>query len=198
MKDLRIRLANPDDAEAALEVYRPYVLETAITFEYGEPSLEEFRHRIESTIKDYPWLLCVEDDKVIGYAYANKHRYKTAYQWSPESTIYLSEGYHGRGIARLLYETLFEMLKLQGFYNVYAGVGMPNEKSEGLHKALGFDEIGVFRHVGYKLGAWHSTKWFQKHLSEHVLEPSTPKTMEEVKGSEAFKTILEYANNKLK
>ena len=136
----------------------------------------------------------LHNNKIIGYAYASKHRYRTAYQWSPESTVYLSPEVHRKGIGRILYETLFSLLKVQGYFNVYAGVGLPNEKSVGFHKALGFEEIGIFKKVGYKLGNWHDTHWFQLHLSEHILNPPTPKTLNNVVASVAFQTILETAN----
>jgi len=189
-----IRLITADDAEGALAVYAPYVLNTAITFEYEVPTLEEYSKRIESYTAEFPWLVCEQGNSIVGYAYAGKHRARSAYQWSPESTIYLSEHVHGKGIARALYEALFAILTLQGYYNVYAGVLVPNEKSEGMHRALGFEEIGTFKKVGYKHGKWHDTKWFQLHLAEHELHPALPKTIHEVVNTPEFESILQRAN----
>ena len=101
-----IRLISRNDTSAALAVYAPFVLNTAITFEYEVPSLEEYSMRIESYTAEFPWLVCLQGETIVGYAYAGKHRARTAYQWSPESTIFLSEHVHGKGIARILYETL--------------------------------------------------------------------------------------------
>ncbi len=130
--DFEIRLITENDIASALEVYRPYVLNTAITFEYEVPTIEEFTQKMNTIIPEYPWLVCVHKDEVIGYAYGSKHRYRTAYQWSPESTVYLDGRFHGQGIARVLYETLFELLKLQGYINVYAGVGKERSFSRGI------------------------------------------------------------------
>ncbi len=193
-----IRLITESDANEVLEIYKPYVLNTIISFEYEVPTLEEYLQRIKINTADYPWLVCLHNNKLIGYAYASKHRYRTAYQWSPESTVYLAPEVHRKGIARILYETLFSLLQLQGHFNVYAGVGLPNEKSVGFHKALGFEEIGIFRKVGFKLGNWHDTHWFQLHLTEHILNPPTPKTLIEVAASSAFQSILETANEKVR
>ncbi len=193
-----IRLINESDVTATLEVYKPYVLNTIISFEYKVPALEEYLQRIKTNTSEFPWLVCLQNNIIIGYAYASKHRYRTAYQWSPESTVYMSSEFHRKGVARILYETLFSLLRLQGYFNVYAGVGLPNEKSVGFHKALGFEEIGVFKKVGFKLGNWHDTQWFQLHLSEHINNPPAPKTIHQVVESESFKMILANANERLK
>lgn len=192
-----IRLITQHDVAAALEIYRHYVLTTAITFEYDVPTEAEFLQRITTNTVDYPWLVCVDNNNIVGYAYGSRHRYKTAYQWSPESTIYLSAEAQGRGIGRVLYETLFAILKLQGYFNVYAGVALPNDKSERLHRAFGFAEIGDFKKIGYKLGQWHDVRWFQLHLAEHVDSPPPPKTMREIIDSEDFSRILSTANERL-
>ncbi|MES2381101.1 MAG: N-acetyltransferase family protein [Bacteroidota bacterium] len=192
-----IRLITANDTSEVLAIYKHYVLNTIISFEYEAPSLEEYVQRIKTNTDDYPWLVCTYEDKIIGYAYASKHRYRTAYQWSPESTIYLTNEAHGTGIARVLYETLFALLKLQGHFNVYAGVALPNEKSMRFHKALGFEDIGIFKKVGYKHGNWHDTHWFQLFLTEHVLNPATPKKLDEVINHIDFQNILAMANKRL-
>lgn len=192
-----IRLINESDAQATLAIYKPYVLNTIITFEHEVPTLAEYLQRIKTNTAEYPWLVCLYNNNIIGYAYASKHRSKAAYQWSPESTVYMSPAFHRKGIARMLYETLFSLLRLQGYFNVYAGVSLPNEKSIGFHKALGFSEIGIFKKAGYKLGNWHDTHWFQLHLSEHILDPPNPKTISEIKESNAFQNIMKTVNSQL-
>jgi L-amino acid N-acyltransferase YncA len=194
---LHIRPVALEDAKAALEVYKPFVTDTAISFEYEVPSVEDFTERIRTNTEHYPWLVCTDGDKIAGYAYGSRHRYRTAYQWSVESTIYISADYHRRGLARILYEALLGMLKLQGYVNVYAGVSLPNEKSEKFHKAMGFSEIGVFTKIGFKLGKWHDGKWFQLHLDAHTENPPGPKTLEEVRSTPEFLALLETANRQL-
>lgn len=192
-----IRLIKENDASSVLDIYKPYVLGTAITFEYNVPTLEEYLERIKVNTSEYPWLVCIQNEKIIGYAYASKFRYKTAYQWSPESTIYLSPEVHGKGIASVLYRTLFAILNLQGYFNVYAGVAIPNPKSESLHLALGFKEIGVFQNIGYKLGKWHDTRWFQLKLKEHTDHPSPPKKTGDIEHTSGFAQIITEANHSL-
>lgn len=192
-----IRELSGGDAEGTLEVYRPYVEDSIISFEYQPPSLQEWKGRIATITSEYPWLVCEHNGQVIGYAYASKHRTRTAYSWAVESTVYLSDKFHRLGIARILYETLFEVLKLQGYVNVYAGITMPNIKSEEFHKALGFYELGLFKKIGYKFGAWHDTKWLQLHLTEHPETPSDLKLPEEVRGTPAFEHVMAAANARL-
>lgn len=192
-----IRLIKSADAASVLAIYEPYIKDTSITFEYDVPSLAEFLERIETISVEYPWLVYVENDVILGYAYGCKHRYRTAYQWSVESAIYVSENTHRKGIARHLYETLFAILRLQGFVNVYAGVAIPNEKSEKFHRALGFEELGIFKKIGYKLDKWHDVAWFQLALQAHILTPPPPKNMLELEGRNALENIIKTANEKL-
>jgi len=196
MNNYTIRLATPADAGGMLKVYAHYVRTTANTFEYEVSPAEEFRQRIEAVIPGFPWLACEYHGEIIGYAYAHKHRERTAYQWSPESTIYIAEVHHGKGLARILYEALFDILRLQGFYNVYAGVLSTNENSCAFHKAIGFEEIGLFRNIGYKLGTWHSNMWLQYFLQEHVDEPPFPVAFEKLANTAAVQAVLVKANTK--
>lgn len=196
-KTFTIRLATPADADGMLAVYAPYVEATAITFEYVVPPAKEFAGRIGNVIPEYPWLVCLYGEEIVGYSYAHKHRERTAYQWSPESTIYIAKEFHGFGIARVLYETLFAILKLQGFINVYAGVLSTNENSNKFHRALGFEEIGLFHNIGFKLGEWHSNKWYELHLSEHSPVPVTPVAFYHIADSMEVAGMLDEANKKL-
>jgi len=193
-----IRQITLSDAKEVLEIYKPYVLDTIISFEYEVPTLEEYIQRIQAFILEYPWLVCLYDKKIIGYAYASKHRSRTAYQWSPESTVYLAAEFHQKGIARILYETLFSLLRLQGYFNVYAGISLPNPKSINFHRAIGFEEIGIFKKVGYKLGNWHDTHWFQFHLTNHILNPLPPKKLAEIIRRSEFEIIITAANERAK
>jgi L-amino acid N-acyltransferase YncA len=192
-----IRLVTETDVNGILEIYKPYVINTAITFEYEVPSPDEYLQRIKTNTTEYPWLVCLQDGKIVGYTYAGKHRYRKAYQWSPESTIYLDSEIHGRGIARILYETLFSILRLQGYFNVYAAAILENDRSVFFHRALGFEEIGIFKKVGYKLGNWHDTAWFQLTLAAHTDNPTNPKKINDVTETAAFKSILKGANKRL-
>ena len=192
-----IRLINEADAQAVLTIYKYYVDHTIISFEYEVPSLEEYLQRINVNTEKYPWLVCLNNNKIIGFAYGSTHRYRTAYQWSPESTIYIAPDFHTRGIGRILYKTLFEILKLQGYYNVFAGVALPNQKSVGFHQAMGFEEIGIFKKVGYKHGNWHDTHWFQLSLNEYKPNPTTPLLFKDIVQTNEFVTIMNSANTQL-
>lgn len=194
--NFEIRLINKTDAQAVLDIYKYYVDHTIISFEYEAPTLEAYIDRIITNTEKYPWLVCLCDNNVIGFAYGSTHRYRTAYQWSPESTIYLSPDFHTKGLGRILYTTLFSLLRLQGYFNVFAGVGLPNEKSVGFHKALGFEEIGIFKNVGYKLDNWHDTQWFQLKLNDHIRNPPAPMILEELITTKEFSAILSSVNSK--
>jgi phosphinothricin acetyltransferase len=197
IEQLKIRMASTADCASILSIYKYYVLNTCITFEYDVPSVEEMENRMKSIQTKYPYLVAEIDGKIIGYAYATDFRFRAAYQWSPECAIYLDNEMQGKGIGKILYQTLFSILKLQGFYNVFGGVGLPNEKSVQLHLKCGFEEIGTYKNIGYKHGKWHSTQWFQIVLNEHKIDPTLPKKMEEIQNTTDFKTLLSNANLKL-
>ena len=162
-----IRNAAAADAEVIRNIYAPYITDTCVTFETEVPAMEEFAARIESISRAYPYLVGVTDGKVVGYAYASRHRARAAYQYSADVSIYVAPGYHRRGIGRALYSKLFELLRERGIYTVYAGITLPNEESAGLHNAFGFRQVGVFRNVGYKFGRWLDVMWMEKPLREY-------------------------------
>jgi phosphinothricin acetyltransferase len=193
----KIRLITTADAEAARNIYAPYVLHTAVSFEYLVPTVEEFTYKIEKITAQYPWLVCEVDGEIAGYAYGSTHRDRTGYQWSPEVTVYLDERFHRKGIARALYSALLEILKIQGYFNTFAGVLVTNEKSVEFHRAMGFEDIGLFKNIGFKLGEWHTNLWMQYAIQEPVSNPPVPIAIGEIIKTEEFKKIMERANEQL-
>jgi phosphinothricin acetyltransferase len=168
---LGIRLATPADAQAILDIYAPYVLETSLTFETTVPSSDEYQARIEHVLERFPYLVSTYDDQVVGFAYASESRAREAYKWNAELSIYLNEDYHRRGIATALYTALLQILRTQGFVNLYAVITLPNEASVALHRRFGFTEIGVHEATGYKFGEWRDVVWMH-HRIEGALDPA--------------------------
>lgn len=171
---VRIRLARHEDGAAVAAIYRPVVAETAISFETTLPDREEMARRIEETLRSYPWLVCDVDGQAAGYAYATRHRVRGAYQWSVDTSVYIAEDYRRRNIGRGLYTSLFAILAAQGYFNAFAGIALPNPASVALHEAMGFEPIGVYRRVGYKLDRWHDVGWWQLILKQHESSPAAP------------------------
>jgi L-amino acid N-acyltransferase YncA len=171
---VRIRLATADDGEAVAAIYRPVVAETAISFETTLPDRGEMARRIAETLRSYPWLVCDVDGRTAGYAYAARHRVRGAYQWSVDTSVYIAEEYRRRSIGRGLYTSLFAILAAQGYFNAFAGIALPNPGSVGLHEAMGFEPIGVYRRVGFKLNRWHDVGWWQLTLKQHEGTPGAP------------------------
>lgn len=169
-----LRLATSEDAKGILDIYAPYIETTSFTFETEAPSVEEFAERIRNYLLNWPWLVCEIDGKIAGYAYATKHRERTAYQWCTESSVYIHEDYQRAGIAKALYIALFEILKKQGFRNIYAVINLPNDKSVILHEKLGFTHFATYEKVGYKLGKWKDVGWWKLSINEFADEPAAP------------------------
>ena len=169
-----IRVATPGDAASIREIYAPYIQNTSYTFEINVPTEESFRERIYNYLQTYPWLVCEIDGMLAGYAYGSKHRERVAYQWSVECSVYVHHDFQRMQVGRALYSALIEILKLQGFRNLYAVINLPNEKSVTFHEKMGFEYFATYRNVGYKLGKWKNVGWWQLQLNDYSLEPLPP------------------------
>jgi phosphinothricin acetyltransferase len=192
-----IRLATEADAAAIASLYRPIVDSTAISFETEAPDGDEMRRRITDTIDTFPWLVCpalaggTEGDGVIaGYAYASRHRLRAAYQWSVDVSVYVDEGSRRAGIARGLYTSLFAILAAQGFFNAFAGIALPKPASVTLHERMGFEPIGIYRQVGFKLGAWHDVGWWQRPLRQPTATVRPPLDMASARAGTNWDQLL--------
>jgi L-amino acid N-acyltransferase YncA len=193
-----IRLAVAADAIPVQEIYRPAVERTTASFEIEPPSPAEMQRRIESTLLRWPWLVFERDREVQGYAYATAHAERAGYRWSANVSIYVREGHHRYGVGRALYTSLFELLQLQGYVAVYAGITLPNPASVGLHEAMRFTLVGVYRQVGYKFGAWHDVSWWQRSLQERPPDPAPPLLLAEAMEIEQWEAALTAGLNQLR
>jgi L-amino acid N-acyltransferase YncA len=187
---MNIRLASQDDAEQIRNIYAPYC-STPISFEEAPPSVDEMSRRIAAVIERYPWLVAVEDGRALGYAYAGTYRQRAAYRWSVEVSVYIAEGQHRQGLGRALYTSLFNVLRLQGFVNAYAGATLPNAGSAGLHESMGFQPVGVYHNAGFKYGTWHDVGWWQLQLQAPILAPAEPRPLSGVCDSRESSIALE-------
>lgn len=168
---LTLRLATPSDGAACAAIYRPYVERTGITFELVPPTADELASRIERVLARTPWLVAEVDGVVRGYAYGSRHRERAAYDWTVETTVYVDDAFARRGIGRACMTALLEVLRLQGFHLAVAGITPPNDGSVGLHRALGFERIGEYPAIGFKLGRWHAVCWYALELGPRPDEP---------------------------
>ena len=162
------------DAEELLQIYAPYVKETAISFEYEVPSVEEFAERIRHISSHYPYIKAVEDGNILGYAYAGSFKGRKAYDWSVETTIYVRPDCKRQGIGRRLYENLETALKSMGILNMNACIASPATEDEHLtddsyqfHRQMGFALVGRFHKSGYKFDTWYDMIWMEKMIGEH-------------------------------
>ena len=184
--EIKIRPATEADAAEILNIYAPYITDTAITFEYDVPTLEEFTGRIRHTLEKYPYLVAVRDSEIIGYAYAGAFYGRAAYDWSAETTIYVKKGCRHSGVGKLLYQALETALKAQNIINLYACIGYPEiedkyltKNSAQFHAHLGYRMVGEFYHCGYKFNRWYNMVWMEKLLDPEVKHPKPIKWMEE-------------------
>ncbi|SRR5258706_2319975 len=187
----RIRLATAADASEIACIYAPFCSETAISFEDSAPPADEMAQRVQQILQRLPWLVFAGDDAVLGYAYASRHRERSAYRWSVDVTVYVAPQARRTGVGRRLYLSLFEILAMMGYHRAYAGVTLPNPASEGLHTALGFTPVGSYRRVGFKLGRWHDVRWFERALRDDDDAPQEPLLLPQVVSRPEFAMAIE-------
>lgn len=169
-----IRAAGPQDAEALRAIYGQYI-DTDITFELDMPGPEDYRKRVEDTLREFPYLVYEAQGRILGSVCAHRVRERAAYQWSAELSLYLDREARGQGIAVKLYDKFFPLLRLQNVRNVYGAITQGNERSLRLHERLGFRKVAVFPKIGYKNGHWLDVLWYELNLAPHdVPQPIIP------------------------
>ena len=167
-----VRTATEADAQACAAIYAPYVTDTVVSFETEPPSAAEMARRMAAA---HEWLALEDAGRVVGYAYGAPFHPRAAYRWACEVSVYLELGLRRTGGGRRLYEELLARLTERGFRVAVGGMTLPNEASAGLHRALGFEPVGVYRRIGYKFGAWHDVAWTQRILADGDEPPAEPR-----------------------
>ena len=181
-----IRFAKEADIPAILDIYGPYVLNTAISFEYSVPTLEEFTGRFRSITAQFPWLVWEEDGRVLGYAYGSLPFGRAAYRWVAASSIYLAPQAQGKGIGRKLYAALEAILKHQGYRKVYAVITSDNPGSLRFHEALGYRFVAELTECGFKFQKLYGVVWMEKLLNPDVFPNNFPISVQQIVNVDSF------------
>lgn len=171
MKALAIRIATLEDAEALTAIYAPYVRDTAISFEWVVPTVDEFRSRMASMMTDYPYLVCECDGEILGYAYAHRAFERYSYRFCAELSVYVRMDARQQGIGSLLYRTLIALCREMRLQTLYGVVTHPNEPSFRLHERLGFERVGYFPHAGQKFDRWIDVVWYSLVIGDDTVPP---------------------------
>lgn len=195
-----IRLVNVSDAAALAEIYKPFVISddlsvSSVSFEYEAPDAEEFARRIMNISKEFPYLVLLEDNEPIGYAYAHPFIERAAYQWGAEVTIYLDPAGQGKGLGVVLYEALEDLLRLQNIIHLYSCVTGSNDHSIGMHERMGYKIIGRFNKSGFKKGAWLDMVWLEKEIAPFPEKPELRKSFSVVDQEQVAKVLEKYNNS---
>ena len=181
-----IRFATEADIPAILDIYGPYILNTAISFEYSIPTLEEFTKRFRGITTQFPWLVYEEEGKILGYAYGSLPFGREAYRWVAASSIYLAPEAQGKGIGRKLYAALEDLLRKQGYRRTYAIITSDNPGSLRFHEKTGFRFLSEFPNCGIKFGKLYSVVWMEKVLNNVEIPNNFPKPVQEVVNIHSF------------
>jgi L-amino acid N-acyltransferase YncA len=185
-----VRVAWREDAPRIAAIYAPIVSDTVISFETQPPSAAAMADRIAATLPSHPWLVATLAGAVVGYAYASQHQPRAAYRWSVNVTAYVAVSQRGKGVGRRLYGALIGILRAQGFRSAFAGIALPNDASVGLHEAVGFTPLGIYRDVGFKLGAWRDVGWWRLCLAGGDAPPAEPIAFSRLREAAGFSALL--------
>lgn len=196
-KKVTLRIAEKNDAPALLDIYSPYVRETAITFEYDVPTISEFENRITSTLVSYPYVIAELGNRIVGYAYTGEFKSRAAYKWSVETSIYVDRNVHRAGIGKKLYSALEKLSAAQNIVNMNACIAYPeeddfylNKNSVQFHEHLGFKMVGEFHKCAYKFNNWYNMVWMEKIIGEHTSDQKPFIPFSELDESEIEKALL--------
>ncbi len=166
-----IRLAERLDVPGILEIYAPFILHTAVTFEEIVPDEESYWKRIQEIMIELPFLVCEIEGRVAGYAYASGYRSRASYRWTKEVSVYIHPDFHRKKVAHALYTSLHELVRYQGIANLLAIITMPNESSVAFHEHFGYVKCAEFSKVGYKLNQWQNVGWFELFIQDENAAP---------------------------
>ena len=167
-----LRIVRREDVAGILEIYAPFITSSRTSFEERVPDKEEMWERIQKYLLDYPWIVALdENEQLLGYAYANPHRVRDAYRWTCEVSVYIGANAKRLGLGTILYDALFQILRVQGVHLALAGIVIPNPASVGFHQSQGFEEVGVYKQIGYKMGEWSDVLWMQRVLGKESKPP---------------------------
>jgi phosphinothricin acetyltransferase len=172
------------------------VTDTIISLEEQPPDEAEMARRIEQTSAGYPWLVAEDGGTVVGYAYASKHHERAGYRWAADVAVYVEQGHQRKGFGGALYDALLALLARQGVRRICAGIGLPNEASVTLHESRGFQLIGTYRRIGWKLGAWHDVGWWELELpgSDPPAELGPPARLDQEPSSSSSSASVGHAS----
>jgi phosphinothricin acetyltransferase len=178
------RFVEKKDVADIVDIYRPFIENSWVSFEITVPTNSQFWQRIQKITVVDPWIVAEFRGKILGYAYASEHRSREAYVWSREVSAYVGQDHRKRGLGRKLYLGLFEVLKLQHYTNLLAGITMPNPGSVSFHKKLGFQYVGTYHNIGYKMGRFRDVSWWEKFIGVQGMSPRIPISYHQLPGSE--------------
>ena len=153
-----IRKATLKDIKAITKIYNYYVLNDIATFAEEPILLKETEENIKKAIL---WLVYIEDEKIVGYAYASNWKERSAYRFSAETSVYLSPNYLGKGIGSKLYKHLLSEIKKLDIHSVIGGISLPNKASEKLHEKFGYQKVAHYKEIGFKFNKWIDVGYWQ-------------------------------------
>lgn len=159
-----IREVKLSDAKAIVDIYNYYILNTNITFEEKQLTVDDMEERIIEKTAKHPWIVYERNGQVIGYAYLSGWHSRSAYRYSNEASIYLDRNEKGHGIGKELFAQLLEVSKDYGVHTIVSGITIPNAESISLHEKFGFKKIAEFKEIGFKNNKWLNVGYWQKIL----------------------------------
>jgi phosphinothricin acetyltransferase len=177
-----IRLAQPDDLPAIVDLSNWAAANTAANFAVEPESLDMWRESFARTHERFPWLVAVEGAVLLGFAKATPWKGRCAYDYSAEVTVYVQPNRHGQGIGRALYSRLLGTMQAQGFHSVLGGITQPNEASVRLHESFGMKRVALLERIGWKFDKWHDVGYWQLQLCDPDAPPTPIRPVHELGG----------------
>ena len=190
---MKLRLIKENDIKDVLDVYNPFIKNTPITFECTVPSMKKFRKRVEHVTAKHPWLVAEENDRIVGFAYASVFKERMAYSWDVESSIYVIDDAGMQGIGTALYSAMEDILKLQGFYNIYAILTTGVKRSLYFHELMGYKKMYTLDCCGWKFDQWYGITCMCKTIGDIHQPPKEIIPIKELEKKSIDKILKKYS-----
>lgn len=190
---MKLRLIRESDIKDVLTIYKPFIKNTAITFEYTIPSLKKFRKRVEHVTAKHPWIVAEANGQIVGYAYAAVFKERMAFSWDVETSIYVPESAQMQGIGTALYGAMEEILKLQGFYNIYAIITSSAKRSLYFHEKMGYQPMYTLEHCGWKFDQWYGITCMCKTIADFNETPREIIPVKDLDKKDIEKILKKYS-----
>ncbi|EIA07230.1 GNAT family N-acetyltransferase [Flavobacterium frigoris] len=160
--EIKLRAYQIQDTQAILEIINYNILNSTALYDYNIRSYEQQRAILEEKIaKQFPVIVAELDGTVVGFGMYSEFRFREAYKFTVEHSVYVHNDFHGKGIGKILLQELIQLAKKQGLHTMIGVIDAENQSSIDFHEKFGFKTVGIIKESGFKFDRWLHSVFMQ-------------------------------------